>query len=714
MKAISALFIAGSLIVLLSGCTAYKHNKAGDAAAQTGDMRSAVYHYEQALAHKDNYARNANFLTKLAAARSNVAYSEAQQLRTEGRYEAALDQLHESMRQDPNHTEPKALLPMVLKEAAHWRYTKALAAADAGDLETAREHLARSMQHDLSDESVADAMTSLTPESLDASTPGLADYQRAVTQSADRRWKLAEQTLLQSVGTNGDLLPARAALHEARARLAEARRLQSEGQLRIDQHTMGPAIKSLNRSLDIWPHNTQGHDLLSKAKTQQTHADEQFTKATALADQTKWDDAITRANSGWKIDRSHTGLNDLRHSLPRQAAADHTRRGDAHMGSGELNKAHQSYSHALRYRRTDRAARTGLASVYAAWGKDHEQAGQLGAAFLNYVKGQSYSQSKSLDKDAKRMRAAIHGRLGVGLFVSANDQARGEIDPRQLTAATLGTLQSERSHGLIIQGQAAPYELRLSIRKADIDERRTKTARRTHHYTTQERRHNPQYDRIASQLRREQAALSRYKSQVSSFRSKGRRDDGWSKSVNGSHHNHLQNQVHRQRRTVDRLRHQLACTPRQISVTRHHRWDYTVETYTKTGELQVTTQLIDTTTSKPIKTFIHQTSFTQNDDRTRNANPHVGLNHDGLNLRSDGFVSRSLTHELAESAGPWAVNALVDHRLAQINASIDVFEEAGKTAKTLEARVQAAVLLAIVDPKSSQQALDKLTQSHAR
>ena len=111
MKTIATLLITASLAVVLTGCTAYRHNKAGDAAASTGDMRSAVYHYERALVHKEKYTRDTDFLTKLATARSRVAYDDAAQLRAEGRYEPALDQLRESIRQDTAYAEPAALLP---------------------------------------------------------------------------------------------------------------------------------------------------------------------------------------------------------------------------------------------------------------------------------------------------------------------------------------------------------------------------------------------------------------------------------------------------------------------------------------------------------------------------------------------------------------------------------------------------------------------------
>ncbi len=714
MKAISALLVTGSMIVLLSGCTAYKHNKSGDAAAQTGDMRSAVYHYERALANKEKYGRDTEFLTKLAVARSRVAYDDARRLRTEGRYEPALDKLRESMRQDPNYAEPKTLLPIVLKEASRWRYTQAVAAADNGDLIAARDHLTRAMQHDMTDESVAYAMASLTPETLRPETPGLAVYRKGLSQSAEHRWAQAEETQLKAIAANGGLLPARAALHDARAQLTEAHRLQRDGQALIDQLTMGPAIKALNQSLAIWPYNTQASGLLSKAKAQQSLADEQFVKATQAAGKAQWDDAIALADSGLAIDQSHPALGELRSALPRRAAADHTHRGDSHLAKDELDKAHQAYTRALTYRDTYREARLGMTYVYTQWAEQHEQAGRLGAALLSYAKGQSYTRSKPLDNGVVRMRAAIRDQLGVGLAVSADERQRGAIAPRQLSGALLGTLQSKRSRGLSIQGQGMPYELRLSIRTADIDTRLSNTARRTHHYTTQELRHNDEYDRIANRLRHEQSTLSRYESQLSSIRCRGHRDGSACDCFSGSHYSSLQNQVKRQSRTVDRLRHELSRTPHQIKVTLHHDWDYTVETYTKTGQLNVATQLIDTTTGNPIKTFTHQASFTQSDDRTLNANPSVGVRHDDLSLRSDDFVSGAMTDELASAAGPWAVNALVDHRLAQINASIDVFEEAGKTAEALEARVEAAVLLGIVDPKGSLQTIDKLTQSHTR
>lgn len=715
MKHIAVLLITGSLLLLLTGCTAYKHNKAGDAAAATGDMRSAVYHYERALANKEKYARDADFLTKLAVARSRVAYDEAQRLRAQqGRLEAALSELRESMRQDPSFAEPGLLLPVVLKEAARWRYTQAVNAADHGDLAAAREHLSRSLQHDVTDEATAYAMASLTPEALQATTPGLAAYREGLSLSAERRWSQAEQVQLKVVAANGGLLPARAALYDAREQLAEARRLQSDGQSLIDQLTMGPAIKSLTNSLDIWPYNTQASDLLTKAKAQRALADEQFAKATKAAGQTRWDDAIALADSGLGIDRSHRALSELRSALPRRAAADYTHRGDSRLDKGELDEAHQSYTRALAYRETYREARLGMANVYSAWAKSHEQAGRLGAALLNYQKGQSYSRSKSLDEGVVQMRSAVRDRLDVGVSVSASERKRGAIDPKQLTGALLGYLQSKQSLGITIQGQGMPYELRLSIQDASVEERLTNTSRRTHHYTTEELCPNPEYRRVSNKLGHERNKLRGLERQLANFRCRGNHNGQPCDCFNQGRYNQLKRQVDRQCDVVNRLQRELSRTPRQITVISHHQWPYTVETYTKTGQLVVATELVETAGGKVIKRFTHQASFVQSDDRTLNANPGIGVRHDELNLYSDSYVADAIRDELASAAGPWAVNALVDHRLAQIIASIDLLEDKGKTDEALEARVDAAVLLAIVDNKASQAALDKLTQSHTR
>lgn len=714
MKAINALFISCSMMVLLIGCTAYKHNKAGDAAAQTGDMRSAVYHYERALANKEAYSRDSDFLTKLAVARSRVSYDDARRLRTDGRYEQAIDRLRESMRQDPDYAEPKALLPVVLKEAARWRYTAAVTAADQGDLEAARDHLTRSMQHDMTDDAPAYAMASLTPESLGPQTPGLSEYQEGLSQAAERRWLQAEEAQLKAVAVNGGLLPARAALHESRAQLAESHRLQRDGRALIERLTMGPAIKSLNDSLAVWPYNPVANDLLIKAQAQQVLADEQFEKASQAMGDAKWDDAIAYTDSGLAIDRSHPGLDKLRGELPRRAAADYTRRGDRQLEQEDLDSAHRSYMRALSYRETYREARLGMGHVYTQWAEQHEQAQRFGAALLNYAKGQSYTRGKSLDDGVVRMRAAIRDRLDVGLSVVEADRQRGVIDPRQLRSALLGSLEANRAAGLAIQGQGMPYELRFSISESTLDTLLTNTSNRTHHYTTQELRHNRDYDRIAGQLRRERSTLRHLEGQLHGFRCRGNHHGGACDCYNHSRYSHIRHRYDRQYSVVSRLERELSRTPRQIRVTLHHDWPYTVETYTKTGELSVASELIDTATGKTIRAFTHRSSVAYDDDRTLNANPAIGLRIDDLQLRSDDAIAATMTDELSNAASLWAVNTLIDHRLAQLNATIDDLDIAGKTAEALEARVQSAVLLGIVDPKGSQGSLDKLTQSQTR
>jgi len=711
MKRLTTLLVLGSLLVALSGCAGYRHNKAGDAAASTGDMRSAVYHYERAMAHKSKYARDPDFLSKLTTAQSRVAYDDAVHLRTQGRYESAIDKLHESMRKDPGFAKPAELLPQIKIEAARWRYAKAVQAADADDLGAARGHLEQSLRHDLSNEQAAFAMASLTPNTLPPSTPGLNSYHAGLSKSAEKRWLDAERLLQQSVGENAGLLPARAALNTAQSKLSEAHALTKEGASAFKSRRIGPAMDLLNQSLEVWPYHDRASELLVQAKAQRALADARFAAANKLGGEAKWDDAIAQADSGLSIDLSHQALGKLRGELPKRAAADYTNRGDGHLAKTELDKAHLAYNRALGYRKTHDGAQRGLANVYTSWAAAHEQAGRSGAALLNFRKAKSYATTKAAEEGTVRMGAAVRERLGMGLALQVDSERGGDVDPQRLGERVSGELTGHRSRGLALHGEGLPYELRLSITQADIDLTLTGASNRTHHYTTREQRHNREYDRVAACLR---DAERDYDRACRAYNRAAGHGHGSHHHEHDAHHNHHYHSVQSARSRVDRYRRQLSCTPRYITVTLHHEWDYVVETYTKAGRLEVTSELVETASGKVVNTFNHQATFSQTDDRVLNANPSIGVQADSLRLQTDSTVRGIMVGELAGAAAPWGVQAAIDHRLSQVNAKLDALQAKGQTDAALEERVNAAVLLGIADRGASEKSLQGLIERYTR
>ena len=914
--------LAGILLVTLAGCTAQRYLEAGDTAAQAGDMRAAVHNYQRALKHQESLARDRGFMARLATAESRVAYDEAVRLREAGDYEESIDQLRLSIERDGAYDEPKRLLPHVRAEAARVRYVRAVEAADNGDLRQARLHLDRALQHGLSNEQAAFAKASLSPERLPDDTPGLAAYHEAVALAADRRWTEAESAFGRAVGEGPGLLLARTGLAEARAQLAASRRLTAQGSAELERRAIGPAMSTLTRALEVWPFNAAAQTQLDEAKQQRALADNKLASASEAMAKKKWEDAITIAENGLSIDRSHTGLRELlgelhqraageynreaealaaagrlteaqaayaraveldpslrsaasglrrveaglneserlqqagqahlskrqmtgaiellerslevwpfnerseeqlayakkrqtlageiyraattaadkgdwdqaladadeglavdgshaglvalRPGLPGRAAADYAAQGDEHLEAGRLDQAQTAYIKALGYVGSYDRALSGMASAHLAKGEVLEAQGLAGAALLHYAAGQSYKTEHPVSDALAGALAAVHGRVGLGMSVTS-DGGRGlAIAPDQVGDAVVDVLGRYRGDGLALGGQGSPYELRLTVREATIHQRLIGSVDRNHGYTTAELRHNGEYGRVLGRLKHEESLLhrcrsdydahvrdrnaaqrhadrlrppapptkpvsqppkpgeiekkrqrreeanraeqQRYQRELAEYQRKKRAYDQACAKVRQiqSHCDRAHSALRSQERAVKSWRHKLSNTPHQIRVTVRHTWPYTVETYSKRGELTVRAELVDTTTGKAIDTLGPRADFNAEDDLVLNANPGVGLREDRLDLPSDRTVRGALSTRVAKSAGPWAVEAAVAHRLGAIKAQADALRKVGEDDAALEADVDAAVLLGVVDGEASWKRIDALAEKHAR
>ncbi|MGB0768711.1 MAG: hypothetical protein ACPGYV_13505, partial [Phycisphaeraceae bacterium] len=604
-----------------------------------------------------------------------------------------------------------ALLPELLSDAADWRYEQAVRAADDGDLDRSRDHLERALGHDPGHARSTDALASLTPSLLPEATPGLAAYRGGVSASADRRWLAAERRFTEAIAANDWLLPARSGLHDARMNLAESAAHAALGRAAFDERRMGPAIASLRKSLSVWPGHTEAGVLLKRAEGQLAEAENRFAQANDAAGRSQWDRAITEADAGLAIDRSHRGLGELREALPGRAAQHHARLGDGQFSAGDLDGAHSAYRRSLSYESGHEPSQIGLSAIYIAWGEAEERAERFGAALLNYTRAEGYASTERSREGVARMRAAVRDRLALAVAITVEGNSGGDIDPRRLDAAIDQTLVPYESLGLRLDEPKPTYEVRMSIRLADIDLSLDRTANRSKRYTTQERQHNPEYDRVLLRLR---AAERDYDRACRSYHRAARHGYDAHHHRHDAHFRHHYDGAYGARLRVDRLRRELACTPRTITITRQHLWDYRVETYTKSGELDVRAHLIDAATGKTLATQTHEAFFSQTDERVLNPNPIVGVIEDRLTLANDATVRSVLTRDLASAAGPWSVNAAIQHRLTELDARLDRLVEAGRSAEAIETRVDAAALVGLSDPEGFDEAIEGLAARYTR
>jgi len=699
-------------LVLAMGCTARRHLNSGDAAWDAGDMHAAAYHYEQAMSHRSSLQRDSAFLSRLAFAQSRDAYDTAVQLRREGAFTSAVQLLEIAIEKDPSFEAAHELMPQVQAEATRKFYGEAVAAADRGDLDAAGAHLDRAMQYDRSNPEVLFAIASLSPGTLAEGTPGLAEYRQGVSLSAELRWALAEQSMQAAVGLNPGLLPARAGLKTAKTRQDESLQQMRNVEMLMGQRNMGQAIADLERALIVWPTNPQALSFLSQAQAQRALAVERFNAANRAAADGDWDQAIAIAQSGYDIDISYGPLNIMRRDLPDRAATYYTHQGDGLLDADDLDAAFAAYGRALSYSGSHREANRGIASVYSAWAAQLESADRPGAALLHYTRALSFQEIPAASEGVARTTAVVQNRVGMGIGLSlSNDWQGGTIDPGMVGDAVFNALSANASRGLAVQGEALPYTLRLTLRQATIDQQLAGTRNRTQHYTTTELRHNDEYDRVADRLRRETETLHRY-------------CDDYQRSVGHSHHghdpfhdtgySHLYNRVENQEREVADWQRRLSRTPHQIEFTVNHTWPYTVETYSKTGQLVVLAELIDTASGAVIDQAEHRASFATRDDQVLNANPSVGVRYDRLDLPGDASIRSRLIADHTGQTVPWAIELAVDHRLSAITAQVDALLAANEPEAGLEAQVDAALLIRLVDPESSTQSLRTLIRQHTR
>lgn len=700
--------------LLLGGCAARNHLRSADSAAAAGDHRSALYHYERALSHDSDLRENEDFLRNLAAAQTRVAYEDAVALRAEGHFEAAARKLRESLRSDPGFAPSVELLAIVNGEAAQQRYAKALASADRGALDAANEHLRVALDHDPMDERIVSALASLRVEALPQSTPGLADYRRALTLAAERKWDQAAGAQRQAVGLNPNLLPARAELALAQSQLAESRRLSDSGAARIRESRISAAIPLFEDSLAVWPYNEPASELLAIARASRAQADEKFSDAVDAAEGSDWDAAIASADAGLVIDKAHAQLRELRPALSARAATDYTRQADAHAEADELQDARDDYLRALNYRRPYAPAQRGLAGVYHAWGADHLQNGRPGAALLSFNQGQTHMATAEIAQGRAAALRALRDNLGMTMALSVADTPAGSAVTanRLADALTTAAHRHERS-GFTLRPNQPRFALTVEVESAFIDEQRTSAETRTHRYTVEELRPNPRYAYLLDEiddLRVEINRLERdYHSHVGPNHGHHQHDPD---THEGRHLNDLNRRIQQRRYALDRLYADLRRTPQEVPVPVTRTTNYTVETYTKTGGLTVTATLVDTVTGDEVASFTEQGSSSHRDSAVPNPQPEIGIARDPLSLPDDSQVAAQITAAAARGVASQAVEAAVMYELDALRENARAQREAGEDAAALESEVAAAVLLDMVDTNASQRVLDKLREDH--
>lgn len=701
-------------VLVLTGCAAQKHLRKADSAMDDGNMRAALHHYERALSHRESLLEDDDFLEKLGFAQSRVAYEDAAGLRREGHYEAAARELHGALGIDPGYTAAHELLAIVNREAAAARYGLALASADRGHLDAARNHLVVAQQHDAVNEDVAMALGSLRVDALPATTAGLAQYREGLSLAGERRWDAAGGTYREAIGLNRNLLPARAALAESEAQLAESRRLSDSGAARIRESRISAAIPLLEQSIAVWPFNDPAQASLTQARAILAQADEQFAASVAAAEASDWDTAIAAADAGLVLDKAHARLRELRPQLSVRAATDYSQRAEAHIENGELEAARDAYLRALDYKHPHAPAQRGLAGVYHTWGSAHEQAGRPGAALLHYNRGQTYMATADIAQGRSRTLSAIRNTLGMSLSIEVQDTPRGlAVSADRLAGALSQSASRNLPTGFAIDAGQPRFTVVAEVAEASIREQRVGSTNRTHHYRVEELRPNAEYDRLVDcihDLQREVDRLERdYHSHVGPNHGHHHHDPH---TPENRHLNDLVERIDRKQSEIRRVNNQLRRTPRQVLVPIPYTYRYTLETHAKTGTLVIETVLMDNATGEAVEAFTDEASAEHRDTTIPAARPSIGLRDDPLLFPEDGAIANDMAGDVARTATARAIEAAVIYELDRVRAAGAEQLEAGDTEDALETEVAAAVLVGMVDSGASARVIARLVEQH--
>ena len=734
---LAALLLA--VVVLASGCTAQNHLRRADAAVQAGDIRAALHHYEQALSHKQSLAQDEDFLTRLAGAQARVAYEDGRALRVQGRLEAAAQKLREALSYDPAFAPPQELLPIVNGQVARERYGRAIASADRAALDAAGEHLRVAQAHDPGNLAVIEALASLRPQTLPASTPGLAAFRRGLALSGERRWDAALGAQREAVTLNPNLLPARAQVAQALEQLAESRRLSDRGAARIRESRISASVPFLEDALAVWPYNEPARSSLAHARGVLTQAEAKLAEAVDAAQAADWDTAIAAADAGILMDKSHPRLRELEPQLSTRAAADYTRRAAGHLEVGDLPGARDDYRKALDYRHPYGPAQHGLAGVYHAMGVQLEADGRPGAALLHYNRGQAYRATPDIAQAQTRALRAIRTALGASVAFETGQTPDGlAVSSARLLEALHTAGQRHERGGLALAHDQSRFVVAADITGARVEQQFAGSETRTHRYTAEEDRPNPRYDDLIEQIDYVQTHLHRlerdYHSHVGRHGRRGRsrghghdRDDEDEDEDEGDHDSShdsrdddrlrqhlddLERRIYRKQYELEQLYDELRRTPQDVRVQVPASTTYGVETYRKTGTLTVHVQLIDRTSGEVIQSFTAQGSSTHRDTTIPDPNPDIGLRPDRLTLPADGQVAQEIANDAARSAVSQAVQALATYELDRLRTQATALREVDDDAGALEVETAAGVLLGLVDPGASSRVLERLVEDH--
>ena len=668
--------------VVLSGCAAQNHRDQGLAALSVGDPVSARHHLRRALEHDRDMGEDRDFARAFHVARRDAAVLEGRRAldRGEAGTDAALERFGYALELQPGFGPAQEGLAEAQGRAAEALHGRALAAADAGDLDTAEALLHQALDH----------------------VPGQARVRRALAslRYAGDAGVTGTETVGNDLQPAAESLPVSSPDGDERGNATPAR---GEAVVIVD----GGIAEEMEDS-DWWDGGVEA-----------------YVEAQAAADAGRWNAAL-RGLAG-VVERQPDFL-PARAAIPAtrgRAAAAAWRDGDAALAAADYAAAAEAYRRVLTYRPDDEGVRAALGRVDLAQGDAARGSERFGRALLHY-RAAARRLADAPERAAVRSgqqaaRAAIldRYRTSVSLTHASDDPALAGVSQRwargvsdrldgggvvRLADASAAP-STAGSIGPTPGGDADPIRAELRLLSLSVPPPQISTRQLQHRYEVAYQAVNPELSTYRSRLHHLEFRVGRLRRDWHSCRS------SYHASLHLGHDHHrvkhlhyrlsyAERDYHAAQRDYHRLHRRYATLSPTVMRYRTEYWDYRVETHQRRAELAGQVIWDDQTLSDVTPSV---------EDRDRvvlDARPDLGLREDPLRLRDDASLEAELLDNAADRAARELEAAAVDRRRQQLQA-----QTPGSTAddgSTLEARVAAAVLLSQIAPRDGERELAEL------
>lgn len=644
--------------VLAAGCEVEKLLERGQEALQAGRYAEAVRCFEDALDRKPELGEDPQFLSRLARARAYAAEEAGRRLAAAGNWEEAAERYDAALAVLPDLAEARRARDRALREAARARHARALQAADEGNLDAARADLQRARTLDPANRDVTAALASLDAPA-DVDSPAAALYREGLADAGQRHWGEALATFRRAVRADANHLPARAERHRAEREVTRAREIHAEAVRLLNARSLDRAIATARRALDAWPTFPEAQSTLDQAVALRAEAHAAHSRADAAFRDGRPRDAVREAEAALSIFPAHAGARDV---LARSA-------------------------HAL--------------------GQEAMQAGRPGSALLWFLDAGDYGTDPAYDRARRNAETQVRGRVTVRLAVGEARSDVGAAAAGRLRDGVLATLPSQAPDlvQLTSAGAEPPpaYTADLRLRELQVRTQPVAAHQRVHAYTVAREVPNPEIIRLRRLLLVERERLARLRRAwqrpcpVCGGTGRHGRGPGGPRACphcrgTGRAGDVDRHDVERQARRVRRIEHDLARTPPTAVEHVPAEWAYTVEDHEKTARALAAVgvrraggvRLLDETVERAVR----------HEDRTIvNPNPTVGLAPDPLRFPADGALEEAALAETAPAVAERILDAVTEDFEATVRAAAEHFRNEGKTAETLEVRVDLAVWL---------------------